>query len=303
MYFYRSVHECVLCLTDCVPFQAIENRISELEDSAPDHDIPGPPPSPKSLRMRPKLAVSCPQPVRKRSASDSNDLPYEVAESVLLTPTGATPHRKTFGSPRVASNKTAPPVYEHDISAKTFEQQFPQGVQEPAEGWRTTRVPEASPRLYWTAPDKPALGRNGQPYESASVPAPAPRYQQIDARAFVRGGKHAPTASAGLASVGSPVYQASESMLLTPTTIDENLVYYTGNPHADDPDQEHAVLMSQQRWPGAPGYGHGYAHAAHSHQSQGQYGGNAYGYGQHPVTHSGVNVNVHGGMGFTASLH
>lgn len=48
-----------------------------------------PPTSPRSLRnsSRRPLSINCPAPVRIRSSSDSNDLAYAVAESVLLTPT------------------------------------------------------------------------------------------------------------------------------------------------------------------------------------------------------------------------
>eukprot|EP01041_Mallomonas_annulata_P002267 gene2267-4415_t len=51
-----------------------------------------PPPSPRSLRSRPKLAVSYPDPMRQRSVStDASTIPYETAESVLLTPTPRSP--------------------------------------------------------------------------------------------------------------------------------------------------------------------------------------------------------------------
>lgn len=281
---------------------ALENRISEIEDKASELDvIPGPPPSPKSLRSRPKLAVSCPQPVRKRSASDSNDLPYEVAESVLLTPTGVSPHRKTFGSPRVASNKTAQHIVDHETPAKTFEQTFVPDVPEPDEGWRTARVTEASPRLYWAAPDKPAANGNGQSYED--VPPPPPRYQHIDARAFVRAGKSGLNPVPGYSSFGNSMYNTGDSVSLTPTTIDENLVYYTGNPYGDDADYEQPAGLEAGWQTRAPAYAHNYGQvplAQHMsvHNADGQYG-----YPPQRQTRAGANLNVHGGMGFTPSLH
>jgi hypothetical protein len=80
--------------------ELVEDHISQTDSSgtAPLSSGLG---SPKSLRNRPKLTVSCPPPVRKRSASDSNDLPYEVAESVLLTPTPLSPRTPRDLSPRV----------------------------------------------------------------------------------------------------------------------------------------------------------------------------------------------------------
>eukprot|EP00607_Mallomonas_marina_P010294 CAMPEP_0182417378 /NCGR_PEP_ID=MMETSP1167-20130531/1837_1 /TAXON_ID=2988 /ORGANISM="Mallomonas Sp, Strain CCMP3275" /LENGTH=671 /DNA_ID=CAMNT_0024590895 /DNA_START=298 /DNA_END=2314 /DNA_ORIENTATION=+ len=53
-----------------------------------------PPTSPRSLRARPKLSVPFPEPLtRQRSTSSdfSSSIPYETAESVLLTPTPCSP--------------------------------------------------------------------------------------------------------------------------------------------------------------------------------------------------------------------
>jgi len=292
---------CMCCKCKCKP-QALENRINEIEDKAPEPDIPGPPPSPKSLRSRPKLAVSCPQPVRKRSASDSNDLPYEVAESVLLTPTGVSPHRKTFGSPKVAGNKATSHAAENETPAKAFDQAFSPDVPEPDEGWQTARVLEASPRLYWTAADKAIASGNGQSYDDLPPPPPS-RFQHIDARAFVRAGKSGLNPVPSFSSFTTSMYSTGDSMLLTPTTIDENLVYYTGHPHGDDADHELPGSLEQGWRNSAPAYAHGYAPALLAHQTAAQLPDGPYGYAQHPHARPGVNLSLHGGMGFTPSLH
>ena len=55
-----------------------------------------PPLSPfRSLRTKKKLSIECPEPVRRRSTSDCNDLAFEVAEAVLNSPSassGGSPH-------------------------------------------------------------------------------------------------------------------------------------------------------------------------------------------------------------------
>lgn len=67
-----------------------------------------PPPSPRSLRNRPKLAVPCPELVRERSFSDASRISFEMAESVLLTPTPKSPATPKFKSSLVGDrNKDA----------------------------------------------------------------------------------------------------------------------------------------------------------------------------------------------------
>lgn len=55
---------------------------------------PSPPSSPRSLRNRPKLAVSYPEPLHRMRSTSSDygsSIPIEAAESVLLTPTPCSP--------------------------------------------------------------------------------------------------------------------------------------------------------------------------------------------------------------------
>ena len=75
------------------PFYPTTASNSSHSQSLPPELVPSPPDSPKSLRnlSRRPLSINCPAPVRMRSSSDSNDLAFSVAESVLLTPTAGSP--------------------------------------------------------------------------------------------------------------------------------------------------------------------------------------------------------------------